>query len=87
MNTGHSAEQIERIGADPLVLLREEPAFAPERTSRTTLRPRTCCPRSSPASPASPHRVPAPALLDPLGIGERWMSPYGGIEHGASAST
>ena len=25
-----------------------------------------------------------PRLLDPLGIGERWMSPLGGIEHGAS---
>ncbi len=85
MNTGHSAAQIERIGADPLVLLREAPAFAPG----------THFAYSSPAT----HLLSAivtgvtgqpltaylrPRLLDPLGIGERWMQPYGGIEHGAS---
>lgn len=85
MNTGHSAEQIERIGADPLVLLREAPAFAPG----------THFAYNSPATHALSAIVTAltgeplttylrPRLLDPLGIGERWMSPYGDIEHGAS---
>lgn len=85
MNTGHSAEQIERIGADPLVLLREAPAFAPG----------THFAYNSPATHTLSAIVTAvtgealttylrPRLLDPLGIGERWMSPYGGIEHGAS---
>ncbi|MFC7925532.1 HAD-IA family hydrolase [Microbacterium laevaniformans] len=85
MNTGHSAAQIERIGADPLVLLREAPAFAPS----------THFAYNSPATHTLSAIVTAltgepltaylrPRLLDPLGIGERWMSPYGGIEHGAS---
>ncbi len=85
MNTGHSAEQIDRIGADPLVLLREAPAFAPG----------THFAYNSPATHTLSAIVTAltgeplttylrPRLLDPLGIGERWMSPYGGIEHGAS---
>ncbi len=85
MNTGHSAEQIDRIGADPLVLLREAPAFAPG----------THFAYNSPATHTLSVIVTAltgeplttylrPRLLDPLGIGERWMSPYGGIEHGAS---
>lgn len=85
MNTGHSAAQIERIGTDPLVLLREQPAFAPG----------THFAYNSPATHTLAAIVTAvtgepltaylrPRLLDPLGIGERWMSPYGGIEHGAS---
>lgn len=85
MNTGHSVEQIERIGTDPRVLLREAPAFAPG----------THFGYNSPATHALSAIVTAitgepltaylrPRLLDPLGIGERWMSPYGGIEHGAS---
>jgi len=85
MNTGHSAEQIERIGADPLVLLREAPAFPPG----------THFAYNSPATHTLSAIVTAlsgepltaylrPRLLDPLGIGQRWMSPYGDIEHGAS---
>lgn len=85
MNTGHSPEQIDRIGADPRVLLREAPAFAPG----------THFAYNSPATHALSAIVTAitgepltaylrPRLLDPLGIGERWMSPRGGIEHGAS---
>jgi len=85
MNTGHSAEQIDRIGADPLVLLREAPAFTPG----------THFAYNSPATHTLSAIVTAltgepltgylrPRLLDPLGIGPRWMAPYGGIEHGAS---
>ena len=85
MNTGHSAEQIERVGDDPRMLLAIDPAHAPGSHFAY----------SSPATHALSAIVTAvtgealtaylrPRLLDPLGIGERWMSSRGGIEHGAS---
>lgn len=85
MNSGHSAEQIERFGEDPLELLRVAPAHTPG----------THFAYNSPATHALSAIVTAvsgepltrylrPRLLDPLGIGDRWMSSYGGIEHGAS---
>lgn len=85
MNSGHSAEQIERFGDDPRGLLRVVPAHTPG----------THFAYNSPATHALSAIVTAvtgepltrylrPRLLDPLGIGDRWMSSYGGIEHGAS---
>lgn len=85
MNTGHSAEQIERVGDDPRMLLAIDPAHAPGSHFAY----------NSPATHALSAIVTAvtgealttylrPRLLDPLAIGERWMSSRGGIEHGAS---
>lgn len=85
MNTGHSAEQIEQVGDDPRMLLAIEPAHAPGSHFAY----------NSPATHALSAIVTAvtgealtaylrPRLLDPLGIGDRWMSSRGGIEHGAS---
>lgn len=85
MNTGHSAAQIDAVGDDPRGLLRTAPAREPG----------TRFAYNSPATHALSAIVTAvtgeplttylrPRLLDPLGIGERWMSTYGGIEHGAS---
>jgi len=85
MNTGHSAAQIDAIDEDPRGLLR----IAPDRV------PGTQFAYNSPATHALSAIVTAvtdeplttylrPRLLDPLGIGDRWMSTFGGIEHGAS---
>jgi hypothetical protein len=82
MNTGHSAEQIERIGTDPLVLLREEPAFAPGTHFAYNSRPRTRCPRSSPPSPAS--RSPRTCAR---GCSIRSASASGGCSPTAASST
>jgi len=85
MNTGHASAQIDTVGDDPRNLLRIAPAHEPG----------TYFAYNSPATHALSAIVTAvtgepltaylrPRLLDPLGIGERWMSPVGGIEHGAS---
>lgn len=85
MNTGHTAAQIERIGFDPAALLATAPQHAPgDRFAY-----------NSPATYALSAIVTAltgeqltaylrPRLLDPLGIGDRWMSSEAGIELGAS---
>lgn len=85
MNTGHDSAQIGSVGADPRNLLRIAPAHEPG----------TFFAYNSPATHALSAIVTAvtgepltaylrPRLLDPLGIGDRWMSAVGGIEHGAS---
>ena len=85
MNTGHDAAQINAIGEDPRELVRVLPAHEPG----------TFFAYNSPATHALSAIVTAvtgepltsylrPRLLDPLGIGDRWMSAVGGIEHGAS---
>lgn len=85
MNTGHDLAQIDTVGDDPRNLLRIAPAHEPGAFFAY----------NSPATHALSAIVTAvtgepltaylrPRLLDPLGIGERWMSPVGGIEHGAS---
>lgn len=85
MNTGHSPEQIERYGFSPAGLL----ATAPERA------PGTRFAYNSPATYAlsaiiarlAGEQLTAylrPRLLEPLGIGDRWMSSVDGIETGAS---
>ncbi|WP_431804878.1 HAD-IA family hydrolase [Microbacterium sp. bgisy203] len=85
MNTGHSGPQIDAIGDDPRRLFSVAPEHAPG----------THFAYNSPATHALSAIVTAltgdpltvylrPRLLDPLGIGDRWMRPFGGIEHGAS---
>lgn len=85
MNTGHTPAQIERIGFDPAALLATAPEHAPGRRFAY----------NSPATYALSAIVTAvtgeqltaylrPRLLDPLGIGDRWMSSEVGIELGAS---
>lgn len=88
MNTGHTGAQIgefEALGDDPLVLLHHGPEHAPG----------TFFAYNSPATYTLSMIVTAvtgepltqylrPRLLDPLGIGERWMSSIGGVEVGAS---
>ncbi|MGB4780028.1 serine hydrolase domain-containing protein, partial [Microbacterium sp.] len=85
MNTGHDDAQIARIDDEPRDLLRTAPAHEPG----------THFAYNSPATHALSTIVTAltgepltaylrPRLLDPLGIGGRWMRPHGGIEHGAS---
>ncbi|MBN9177411.1 MAG: HAD-IA family hydrolase [Microbacterium sp.] len=85
MNTGHTSAQIDALGEDPRELLH----VTPERE------PGTHFAYSSPATHALSAIVTAltgealtaylrPRLLDPLGIGERWMRSRGGVEHGAS---
>jgi len=83
MNTGHSAAQIERFGEDPSALL----STAPEHT------PGSFFAYNTPASHTLSAIVTAvtgelltaylrPRLLDPLGIGDRWMSASDGVEQG-----
>ena len=85
MNTGHTSAQIDALGEDPRELLRVAPEAVPGSHFAY----------SSPATHALSAIVTAltgealtaylrPRLLDPLGIGQRWMRPRGGIEHGAS---
>ncbi|GAA3027540.1 HAD-IA family hydrolase [Microbacterium dextranolyticum] len=85
MNTGHTGAQIEAIGMDPARLLATGPSHAPG----------TFFAYNSPASHALSAIVTAvtgermtdylrPRLLDPLGIGERWMDSVDGIQTGAS---
>lgn len=85
MNTGHSGAQIDEIGDDPRDLLRAAPAHAPG----------TFFAYNSPATHALSAIVTTltgedlttylrPRLLDPLGIGDRWMRRHGALEHGAS---
>ncbi|MBU4464329.1 MAG: beta-lactamase family protein, partial [Actinobacteria bacterium] len=85
MNTGHSAEQIEGLEFDTRALLTIAPEFAPGRYFAY----------NSDATYALSRIVSAltgetltgylrPRLLDPLGIGQRWMSPLFGIEQGFS---
>lgn len=88
MNTGHTAEQIgefEALGDDPLALLRTDPVhepgtfFAYNSPATYTL--------SMIVTAVTGERLTAflrPRLLDPLGIGERWMSFIGDVEAGAS---
>lgn len=85
MNTGHTGPQIDAIGDDPRRLFSVAPEHAPG----------THFAYNSPATHALSAIVTAltgdpltgylrPRLLDPLGIGDRWMRSFGGIEHGAS---
>lgn len=88
MNTGHTGDQIgefEALGDDPLALLHSAPAHAPgtffayNSPSTYTL--------SMIVTAVTGQRLTEylrPRLLDPLGIGERWMSSIGGVETGAS---
>lgn len=84
MNTGHSGDQISGFGEDPRALLGTAPAHEPG----------TFFAYNSPASHTLSAIVTAttgelltaylrPRLLDPLGIGDRWMSSADGVEHGA----
>ncbi|MFE1665625.1 serine hydrolase domain-containing protein [Microbacterium sp. P02] len=85
MNTGHTAEQIEGLRFNPRALLAVPPAFVPG----------TYFSYNSDATYALSRIVSAltgetlteylrPRLLDPLGIGRRWMSPLFGVEQGFS---
>lgn len=85
MNTGHTGAQIDEIDEDPRDLLRIAPEHAPG----------TFFAYNSPATHALSTIVTAvtgqaltaylrPRLLDPLGIGDRWMRTHGEVEHGAS---
>lgn len=85
MNTGHTGAQIGEVGDDPRALLQIAPAHEPG----------TFFAYNSPATHALSTIVTAvtgepltaylrPRLLDPLGIGDRWMRTVGAVEHGAS---
>lgn len=85
MNTGHNMSQIESFDFDVTALLATPPAAAPG----------TAFAYNSDATYALSCIVTAltgeqltdylrPRLLDPLGIGRRWMSPMHGVDLGAS---
>lgn len=85
MNTGHSQPQVDEFDFDVRALLSTPPAAAPG----------TSFAYNSDATYALSCIVTAltgerltdylrPRLLDPLGIGRRWMKPAFGIEQGAS---
>lgn len=85
MNTGHTGAQLGEIGHDPQALLGTAPAHTPG----------TYFAYNSPASHTLSALTTAvtgesltaylrPRLLDPLGIGERWMRSIGDIEQGSA---
>lgn len=85
MNTGHTPEQIDGLGMDPATLLSTPPAHAPG--SFFAYNSDATYALSCIVTAVTGERVTdvlRPRLLDPLGIGARWMAPWRGLEQGYS---
>jgi len=85
MNTGHSPEQIEALRFDVRALLTVPPAASPG--TRFAYNSDATFALSCIVTALTGERLTdylRPRLLDPLGIGRRWMKPARGLEQGFS---
>lgn len=85
MNTGHSGAQIDRLGFDVQRLLSETPAATPGTSfayNSDATYALSCIVTTLTGERLTDYL--RPRLLDPLGIGRRWMKPTRGLEQGFS---
>ncbi|RMI13578.1 serine hydrolase domain-containing protein [Cellulomonas triticagri] len=85
MSTGHSREQTGGMPVDPVVLLTTPPAHpVGSRFAYSSPATGTLARVIAAVAGTQPSAYLRPRLLDPLGIGERWWRPLGGVEQGFS---